>query len=276
MLLDTLDAVNDEPKASDDINAMIRWWRSDTNMVEDIDYIFIDTSPIWWTWYQQWYQYARGWRWYQGNGNWGVGVSRDSWSLWEPGRPFQLILIRSDLDDESSSLYLYIFIWKDTKSQRRDIFGTSSSLKMLLMPGPEQIFSLDFMVDKLEIHQAGDVGVLVGNLRLTVNSFDAGSDEIQSSIWEGLLPLTNRRDWVDQGVKILDIGLLQKSKQHILRGVKKSSLKSAIIQFHIFCASACPGVQYAPCHSSLTRKFTTSSFAMKHRGKGTDKGKISV
>ena len=223
MLLDTLDAVNDEPKASDDINAMIRWWRSDTNMVEDIDDIFIDTSPIWWTWYQQWYQYGRGWRWYQGNGNWGVGVSRDSWSLWEPGRPFQLILIRSDLDDESSSLYLYIFIWKDTKSQRRDIFGTSSSLKMLLMPGPEQIFSLDFMVDKLEIHQAGDVGVLVGNLRLTVNSFDAGSDEIQSSIWEGLLPLTNRRDWVDQGVKILDIGLLQKSKQHILRGWKNQA-----------------------------------------------------
>ena len=49
MLLDTLDAVNDEPKASDDINAMIRWWRSDTNMVEDIDDIFIDTSPIQWT-----------------------------------------------------------------------------------------------------------------------------------------------------------------------------------------------------------------------------------
>ena len=66
---------------------------------------------------------------------------------------------------------------------------------MLLMPGPEQIFSLDFMVDKLEIHQAGDVGVLVGNLRLTVNSFDAGSDEIQSSIWEGLLPLHSGLAW---------------------------------------------------------------------------------
>ena len=118
---------------------------------------------------------------------------------------------------------------------------------------------LILLVDELQIYQ-GNVGVLVGNLRLlSINSMLA---LMRSNLGVGGSATTPRQpSGVDQGVKILAIRLQQKSKQRILRGEK---IKPLIWNCSVFSPVQLSNMP--PCHCSVTRKFTTSSFAVKKTG----------
>ena len=102
-------------------------------------------------------------------------------------------------------------------------------------------------------------------LPLLINSFDAGSDQIQSS--------PRRRgchqpSGVDQGVKILTIG--QKSKQRILRSEK---INPQIWHYSVFFLSECPICSLLQhFDKKINQKLICNN--MPHRGKGTDEGKL--
>ena len=164
-------------------------------------------------------------------------------------------------------------MWKDAKSQRgKFVCGKDGRLTFKCWWGlalsRSKSFALCFfllqiffilLVDELQIHQ-GNVGVLVGNLRLlTINSMLA---LMRSNLGVGGSATPHQPSGVDQGVKILAIRLQQKSKQRILRGEK---IKPLIWNCSVFSPVQLSNMP--PCHCSVTRKFTTSSFAVKKTGK---------
>ena len=101
----------------------------------------------------------------------GVEVSRNG-VLVGPWEPFLWILIRSDIN----VVCLIVLLLVLKKWQRRICLEGRCNITFKCC--------LLYVASSFTIHKGDIIGVLnlVGNLRLTINSFDAGSDEIPSGL----------------------------------------------------------------------------------------------